>query len=138
VTQKLLVIALALPLLMTAAASAQIVHMKVTVPFNFIVIGATLPAGEYEIQSTGTEEKLLAFRNLNSSEAILVFSNSCESLNTSSSTKLVFHRYANRYFLSELWVEGNNVGHQVTPSSRETEVAVDSPRSEVVLLMARR
>ena len=136
--KKLLVIALALPLLMTAAVSAQTVHMKVTVPFNFIAVGSTLPAGEYDIQSLGAEEKVLVIRNLNSAEAILVFSSSCQSLNASSSTKLVFHRYGSRYFLSQLWVEGNNVGHQVTPSSRETEVAMDSPRSEVVLLLARR
>ena len=135
-SKKLLVIALALPLLMTAAASAQTVHMKATVPFNFIAVGTTLPAGEYEIQSTGAEDKVLVIRNRNSSQAVLVFSNSAEALNASSSTKLVFHRYGNRYFLSELWVEGDRLGHQVTPSSQETEVAMDSPQSEVVLLMA--
>jgi hypothetical protein len=138
VNKNLLAIAMALPLLITATASAQTVHMRVTVPFNFIVAGSKLPAGEYDIQSFGTDEKLLAIHNLNSRAGILTFSNSCESLNASSSTKLVFHRYGNRYFLSQLWVEGHNVGHQVTPSSRETEVALDSPRSEVVLLMARR
>jgi len=138
VNKKLLVIALALPLLMTAAASAQTVHMKVTVPFNFIAVGTTLPAGEYDIQSLGAEEKVLVIRNRNSAESVLVFSNSAEALNASTSTKLVFHRYGNRYFLSELWVEGDKLGHQTTPSSRETEVAMDSPGSEVVLLMARR
>jgi hypothetical protein len=93
VNENLLVIALALPLLMTAAASAQTVHLRVIVPFNFIVAGATLPAGAYDIQSFGTEEKLLSIRNLNSSTGILTFSNSCESVNASSSTKLVLHRY---------------------------------------------
>lgn len=136
--KNLLAIAMALPLLITAAASAQTVHMRVTVPFNFIAAGSKLPAGEYDIQSVGTDEKLLAIRNLNSPAGILTFSNSTESLNASSSTKLVFHRYGDRYFLAELWVQGQKSGHQVTPSSRETEVALDSPRSEVVLLMARR
>jgi len=138
VKKKLLVIALALPMLMTAAASAQTVHMKVTVPFNFIAVGTTLPAGEYDIQSLEPEEKVLVIRNRNSAESILVFAGPCESLNASSSTKVVFHRYGDRYFLSQLWVEGNNLGHQITPSSRETEVALDTPSSEVVLLMARR
>ena len=44
----MLTIALAMPLLMTAAASAQTIHLRVTVPFKFIAAGATLPAGEYE------------------------------------------------------------------------------------------
>jgi hypothetical protein len=138
VSKKLLIVALALPLLMTAAASAQSVHMKITVPFNFIAVGTTLPAGEYEIQSTGAEDKVLVIRNRNSAQAVLVFSNSTQALNASSSTKVVFHHYGSRYFLSELWVEGDKLGHQVTPSSRETEVAMDASGSEVVLLMARR
>lgn len=136
--KKLLAIALALPLLMTAAASAQTVHMKVTVPFNFIAVGKTLPAGEYDIQSLEPEEKVLVIRNRNSAEPIVVISTSTEALNASTSTKLVFHRYGSRYVLSQLWVEGAKSGHQVTPSSRETEVAMDSPRSEVVVLLARR
>lgn len=136
--KKLLIVVLALPLLMTAAASAQSVHMKVSVPFNFIAVGATLPAGDYDIQSIGAEEKVLVIRNLNSSAAILVISNSRESVNASSNTKLIFHRYGDRYFLSELWMRGDKLGHQVTPSSRETEVAMDTPMSDVVLLMARR
>jgi hypothetical protein len=138
VSKKLLIVALALPLLMTAAASAQSVHMKVTVPFNFIAVGMTLPAGEYDIQSTGAEDKVLVIRNRNSSQAVLLFSNSTQALNASSNTKVVFHRYGNRYFLSELWVEGDKLGHHVAPSSRETEVAMDFTRTEVVLLMARR
>jgi hypothetical protein len=133
-----LTIALALTLLMSAAASAQTIHMRVTVPFKFIAAGATLPAGEYEIQSFGTEEKLLSIHNRNTSAGILVFSNSCESLNASSATKVVFHRYGDRYFLSELWVSGQMSGHQIAPASREKEVAMDFPRDEVVLLLARR
>jgi len=134
----LLTIALALPLLMTAAASAKAVHMRVIVPFNFIAAGTTLPAGEYDIQSFGTEGKLLSIHNRNSSAGILVFSNSCESLNASSHTKVVFHRFGDRYFLAELWVQGHNTGNQVAPASYEKEVAMDFPRDEVVLLMARR
>ena len=134
----LLTIALALTLLRTAAASAQTIHMRVMVPFNFIAAGATLPAGEYDIQSFGTEGKLLSIHNQNLSAGILVFSNPCESLNASSATKVVFHRYGDRYFLAELWVQGHSTGNQVPPASHENEVAMDFPRDEVVLLMARR
>jgi hypothetical protein len=138
VNKNLLAITMALLLLMTAAASAQTVHMRAKVPFNFIVSGATLPAGEYEIQSLGAGQTLLVIRNLNSSAGTLVISSSRESLDASPRTKLVFHRYGDRYFLAELWQEGHNVSREVTPSSRETEVAMDFTRTDVVLLMARR
>ena len=134
----LLTIALALTLLMTTAASAQTVHMRVMVPFNFIAAGAKLPAGEYDIQSFGAEGKLLSIHDQNSSAGILVLANSCESLNASSATKVIFHRYGDRYFLAELWVQGHSTGNQVPSASHENEVAMDFSKDEVVLLMARR
>jgi hypothetical protein len=138
VKKNLLAIAMALALLMTAAASAQTVHMKVTVPFNFSAAGTTLPAGQYEIVSVGIAENVLAIRDASSRAGILVLSHSCQSLNASATTKIVFHRYGNRNFLSEVWVRGDNVGHQVTPTSRETELALDFPKTNVELLLARR
>jgi hypothetical protein len=139
VNKRLLVIALALPLLlMTAAASAQAIHVRVNIPFNFIAAGTTLPAGQYDIQTIGTPEKVLAIRDLNSSAGILVLSNPLELSSPSSSSKLVFHRYGSRYFLAQLWMQGYSSGYQVTPTSRETEVSMDIPGSEVVVVMALR
>jgi hypothetical protein len=138
VNKTLSVIAMALALLMTVAANAQTIHMKVQVPFNFIAAGTALPAGQYEIVSVGIGENVLAIRNVNSPAGVLVISHSCESLNASSNTKIVFHRYGNRNFLAEVWVQGDNLGHQVTPTSRETELALDFPKTNVELLLARR
>ncbi len=40
-----------------------------------------------------------------------------------SESKLVFNRYGDRYFLSQVWTEGNSQGRQLLMSDREKEIA---------------
>ena len=119
----------------TASAYAQTVALKANVPFNFIVSGNTLPAGEYNIQSLSTIERVLVIRGSDKSQ--MVMANSCASAKPSDTTKLVFHRYGDSYFLSQIWTAGNSSGAELPQSRREAEVAMDFPRQEVVLIASR-
>ena len=119
-----LALAATLVLAVTAAASAQTVRLKVTVPFRFTVNHTTLPAGEYSVKTAdngGTE--MLAIYNLNSKTTHLILSDSCQSVNAAGQTRLVFHRYGKRNFLSQIWIKGNNAGREFRPGAEETEVA---------------
>jgi hypothetical protein len=40
-----------------------------------------------------------------------------------SESKLVFNRYGDRYFLSQVWSEGNSQGRQLLKTAREKEIA---------------
>jgi hypothetical protein len=84
------------------------------------------------------EGKVLAIRDLDTNTTSLVAFNSCMSLKSASQTKLIFHRYGERYFLNQIWVEGNSIGHELRPNRREKEVAKDFSVREVVLTAARR
>lgn len=128
----------ALALAVTTVASAQTIKVKVNVPFGFIVNRATLPSGEYLMESVDDAGKVLAIRDLDTNTAKLVIFNSCRSSKAASQTKLIFHRYGDRYFLNQIWVEGNSSGHELSPSPREQEVAKDFSVHDVVLLAARR
>jgi hypothetical protein len=123
--------------LATVSAYAQTIRVKANVPFNFIVDRATLPAGEYTIQTMDTQGRVLSIRDSDQRPRSMVISNRCESLEASAQTKLVFHRYGDRYFLVQIWVEGNNSGHELPKSSREAEVAKDFTLQEVVLAALR-
>jgi len=131
-----ILIAMALAMLATTAASAQTVNVKATVPFSFIVGQSTLPAGEYSLKAMGNGQ-VLEMRNFDAKINQLVLSNSCES-RTASKTKLVFHRYGDRYFLSQIWREGNNYGHEIPISQREKEIARNSFMQDVVLVAEKR
>ena len=50
------------------------------------------------------------------------------------SGKVVFHRYGNSYFLSEVWTPGSDIGKQVFRSKAEKEVEMRQGRSEIAVL----
>lgn len=134
----LMLFAVALALLMTTAASAQTIQLKAEIPFGFIVNGATLPAGEYLVRSEGAGGAALLFSDLNGRGSNLMLTNTCRSLKVATKTKLVFHHYGDRYFLSQIWIAGKDSGRELPTSRREKEVARDFSMREVVLVAARR
>jgi hypothetical protein len=64
----------------------------------------------------------------------LVLGHSCESSKTPERSKLVFHRYGDRYFLAQIWVAGYNSGRELPKSRQEVEVAQDYTLQNVVLV----
>lgn len=122
-------------LLAAGSALGQTIHVRADIPFSFVVKNQTLPAGQYEIQSLGTSgEKTLLIRGANVRPRMLVMANGVESRTPSCLTKLVFNRRGDRYFLSQVWVEGNDFGHHLPISSREAEAAANYAAQQVVIL----
>ena len=124
-------------LLVAACANAQSINVKADVPFDFTVGKSTLSAGAYNIQSlsTGTG-KLLVIRGEDSANTMLASPNSSEKLDPSPNSRLVFHKYGNQYFLSQIWVEGERVGREFNISRREAEMAKSVQTSEDVIVLA--
>jgi hypothetical protein len=124
-------------LLVAACANAQSVNLKADVPFDFTVGKSILPAGAYSIQSlnTGTGHAL-AIRGKDSSTNMMAAANNAETLNASPNSRLVFHKYGDQYFLSQIWLQGEKVGRQFTASRREAEIAKSVQTSEDVIVLA--
>lgn len=127
-------------LLLAGAAFAQTPHstVKANIPFPFVVEKAAMPAGLYSIESIGTAgSRAMLIRS--SSEARVVLANSAESKEIADKTTLVFHRYGDRYFLAQIWVEGNRTGRHLPISSREAEMAkLGAPHEDVIVLASLR
>jgi len=120
-------------LLATASASAQTVELKANIPFNFIVNKADLPAGTYSLKRQGTTETVMVIESTDRQTEKMVLPHTCTSPQPSTQSKLVFHRYGNRYFLSQVWTVGYYQGRELPKSPRETEIAQDYPVENVVL-----
>jgi len=135
--KKQLFVLLGLGLLVGMSAYAQTVNLKADVPFNFIIRGATLPAGEYTIQGLG-DGSAIAVRGPNPKANTIVLSQRCSSSDAAEQSKLVFHRYGDRYFLAQLWVAGSDSGRELAQSPREMEVARNYTVQDVVLFAALR
>jgi hypothetical protein len=121
-------------LLATASAYAQTGVVKATVPFNFIVGQAQLPAGGYVIQHLSTSGVAISIESSDRKLVRLVMPNACESLQAQDKTKLVFHRYGDEYFLTQIWTAGNNRGSELPKTQREAEIAMDRPAQDVVVV----
>ena len=124
-------------LLIGTVAYARDLNMKVNVPFDFVVNGATLPSGEYTVQGLALGNAI-SIRRADHTAKALALGTRCESRKTYENSKLVFHRYGNHYFLSQIWMAGDNVGQQLPKSRLETEIAQNRTADEVVLVAALR
>jgi len=125
-------------LLATASAYAQTGKLKADVPFNFAVAGRTLPSGEYTIQSETGVNHALSISGAGENP-IIFLANWCGALKASEPTKLVFSRYGDQYFLSQVWMAGHDAGYQLRKSRREIEVARELARNhtaETVVVLA--
>ena len=133
--KNLLGLAISLALLVSAAAPAQTTKLNVAVPFEFIAGDKVLPAGDYDVHSTGLwGEKALSIQNVTSRAGTVLLSNWCQLAKTSESNKLVFYRYGQKYFLAEVWTVSTNIGRKMPLDQRQTELARKQQKSEVVLM----
>ena len=126
---------MSLALLMSAAAPAQTTQLNVTVPFEFIAGDTVLPAGDYDVHSTGRlGGNALSIQNVTSKAGTFLLSNWSQLAKTSESNKLVFYRYGEKYFLAEMWTMNSNIGRKMPLNQRQTELARKQQKSEVVLM----
>jgi hypothetical protein len=100
------------------SALAQDHRVKATVPFNFTVNGSWLPAGNYTIGSDSTSPNMLIITDREKSVHILAMGLT-DSNSPSKSSKLVFHKYGNQYFLSQICYADTSTKVQFSTSKAE-------------------
>ncbi len=98
-------------------------RMRADVPFDFIVGDKTLPAGTYTI-SKPTLSGTLRIENVDSGESTIVMSTVVNNgVRPNDETKFVFTRYADQYFLDQVWVVGDVSGDKLVKSRAERQLA---------------
>ncbi len=122
-------------MLAAGPALAQTVHVRSNIPFNFVVDKATLPAGQYDVRtvSAGTDSILL-LSGLDTHANAMIGSNDIESSDASNETKLVFDHVGDRYFLRQIWVEGETAGREFPKTKYENELASIRMPDRVVVM----
>lgn len=116
-----------LPLL-AAQASAQTTHQLVAeIPFDFTVCQKQLPAGKYTVRpiSRANPSVLLVHGDKNLSE--IICTQDVRGDRAAAEGSLIFNRYGDQRFLSELWFPGEKVGSRVVKSEREEALIRELP-----------
>ena len=124
------------------AASAQNPrNLVVNIPFDFTVKGKTLPAGEYIISRASTADKTGLMMQRKDGEAnAIVLTKPIESSENQRVSRLVFSRYGEHYFLSQVWTAGDMEGRELYKTNRErsleVELAKNNAKPETVAIIA--
>ncbi len=123
-----------LPLALAAAQLKPI--LRATIPFEFRVGTVTLPSGEYIISEDQTNETV-TIRSDDTQKSAMLLSHPVQKTRVQNESRLVFNRYGDTYFLSQLWVEGASGGRELNKTKTERELA-ESTEMQVASVPARR
>ena len=105
-----------------ATALAQSDALRVTIPFDFRVGESQLSSGAYTIRVVGNGQSLLVINN-ETKQAVMSMTNASDVRDNPKRTLLVFSRYGDVLFLSEVQWEGNRTSRQLVTSKAELEIA---------------
>jgi hypothetical protein len=121
--------------LTAAAASGSQISAKI--PFSFVVKDKVLPAGEYTITKIHVDSApALVFRSADGKGQMVVQMLTSEASRPSPDTRLVFHRYGDDYYLSDVWMIGTSTGLRLATSAGEerlTKVTAQVDRSTITV-----
>jgi hypothetical protein len=123
-------------LVVATAAQAQQTKVKANIPFDFVVGDRAYPAGEYALNSVTSNGIVIRIDNTEEGFAGTTLSNPCTGITPSASTKLVFHRVGDYYFLYQIWTEGNLSGREFSKSRTEVQLARNYEKQERVIVAA--
>ena len=111
-------------LLGASAASAGSIELWADIPFGFMAGDKMLPAGTYNVTRPGDFPTVLHIQNQDWIHGgALVQANISQPANTKGTTSLVFNRYGDRHFLSQVWTAGRSGGYLLRKSRQEQELA---------------
>jgi hypothetical protein len=122
-------------LLLAGAAQAQQTDVRAKVPFDFVAGDKAYSAGDYNLKSVLADGVPIRVNNLDEPMSGILMSQTCTASEPAGSTKLVFHRLGERYFLYQIWREGSSSGRQFGVSKVEIQLAKNE-KPEVVIVAA--
>jgi hypothetical protein len=123
-----------LTLLIVVGAHAQDpgTSIRVSIPFDFTVEKKTLSAGEYEVRRMGDEPTGLLIQNVNHRREEAMFQTEpLDVRRIPSHSLLIFHRYGDSYFLSEVVTAGQETGEELRPTRAERTLRSEMAKNNV-------
>lgn len=112
-------------------------RFNLNIPFEFVVGNHVMPAGVYgfeQVLGSTMDMDILLVRGKETRAYQAITTAVISSPDRQAASRLVFQRYGDHSFLSEIWIRGKQVGLRLYPSVLEKEVArTQIAREEVSL-----
>ena len=132
----LLAVSLSVVLAGTNAYGQSSTKLKANIPFDFRVGSQSLPAGEYTVAPKSPTMLMIQCKDGHQSASVLT--NAVQANQISADGKLIFNRYGEFYFLSQIWTPGEDVGRKLPKSSVEQQMAGGTSLSETTIMTAQK
>ena len=135
---KLGLLAVVTIIAVSAPAKAQSLEYRLTanIPFDFSIADKKLPAGKYVVsraqQSAG--DLLVQIKSADGNETVSRLTIPVVTLNAMSKGSLVFHKYGDEYFLSEIWPAGGLTGRELPKSRTERDLARKAQNNQIAAM----
>ena len=113
------------------------------IPFQFSIGNKSLPAGEYTVQSISDDSSYVVLRiqSRDGKTSAMLLTSTVKG-KAPARSRLVFHRYGDRYYLRQVWVGGDSTGLEARKSraerAAERELTAIKMATESVAVTARR
>jgi len=109
------------------SANAQAAgEIRLKVPFDFYAGTQQLPAGEYTFRRDSmTGDTVLRVENRHSSASARVVTARVQSPTSPERAQVIFQKYDDQYFLTQVWTGGGDSGRELAESSRERTLRRD-------------
>jgi hypothetical protein len=99
------------------------------IPFDFAVGDTKLPAGNYTLQRialTSSHDRLVIKSADGHGDSHTVMTMPNRTSEVQKESKLIFNRYGDQYFLSQVWMAGSDTGRDLFQSRNERNLAKES------------
>jgi hypothetical protein len=110
------------------------------IPFAFKVSDKTMPAGQYTIQhASGSNNSQVRVQNTANGESAMVLapaSGASYKATDKAQAKVIFHRYGDRYFFSEIWTADGSLCGKAQPSKLERETRLNAEDTKQMALVS--
>lgn len=117
--------------------TAQTLTYDAKIPFSFVVSDATLPAGEYTVPRPISPRTMIIRNTDHGLGALTLVVPTTVPSGSLGTARLLFHRYGDQYFLSQVWSDSDQ-GDLIPTSRRERDlVAHTNTREETVTVALR-
>jgi hypothetical protein len=113
------------------AAAQTFEQIRVDVPFEFTDGRSVFPAGKYTIRPiAGAAKAGISITSEDGDASVFHLCFNAEVTMPKNQTSLVFNRYGDAYFLSQVWTAGETIGLQLPQSSRERRLGRGLPTGD--------
>lgn len=111
--------------------------LKASIPFSFNVGRQSFPAGDYTISTVALQSHdLIQLQSSDGQRTSFALTAASYSLDPFAQTNLIFQHYGSEYFLSQIWIQGDSSGRELSLPNRAKELGKNGSTGDVTTIVA--